>query len=135
MIHSQQRPSRPGVCVVNFCAAARAAARLLVLASLLASTMAVPIGAWAAPRSASSGKAAGSSGETAGPVDVNTASVDALVGLPGIGRATAQRIVDYRKEHGPFKSLDDLLNVRGIGEKSLARLKDRITIGSGGAKN
>ncbi len=63
------------------------------------------------------------------PVDINTADVDRLTELPGIGRAIAQRIVDYRKEHGPFKAVDELLNVRGIGDRSLARIRDRVTVG------
>ena len=62
-------------------------------------------------------------------IDVNTADVDTLSELPGIGRAIAQRIVDYRKEHGPFKSVDELLNVRGIGDRSLARIRERVTVG------
>ena len=90
----------------------------------------------AAPKTAAgTAKASAASGEKAAPVDVNSAGLEALIDLPGIGRSTAQRIIDYRKEHGPFKTVDELLNVRGIGEKSLARFRDRVTIGSGGSKN
>ena len=70
----------------------------------------------------------GSGAARAGTVDINTADVEALTALPGLGPALAQRIVDYRKEHGPFKTVDELLNVRGIGERSLARFRDRITV-------
>ena len=63
------------------------------------------------------------------PINVNTADVDTLTELPGVGHAIAQRIVEYRKEHGPFKSVDELLNVRGIGDRSLARMRDRVTVG------
>ena len=64
------------------------------------------------------------------PIDINTADVETLVGLPGIGPAIAQRVVDYRKEHGPFKTVEELLNVRGIGDRLLARLRDRVTVGA-----
>lgn len=72
----------------------------------------------------------GAGSERARIVDVNTADLDTLCTLPGIGRGIAQRILDYRKEHGPFKKVDELLNVRGIGERSLARIRDRVTVGS-----
>jgi competence protein ComEA len=75
--------------------------------------------------------AAGAAGAEAdkSPVDINAADSVKLTELPGIGPALAQRIVDYRKEHGPFKSIDELVNVRGVGERLLERLRDRLTIG------
>ena len=63
------------------------------------------------------------------PVDVNTASVEQLMSVPGIGQVVAQRIVEFREKNGPYKSVDDLLKVQGIGEKSLAKLRDRISVG------
>jgi competence protein ComEA len=63
-------------------------------------------------------------------ININTAGVDELVALPGIGRAYAERIVEYRAKNGPFKKPEDLLNVRGIGEKTLERIRDRVTVGS-----
>ena len=63
------------------------------------------------------------------PVDLNQASLDQLTELPGIGPTTAQRIVEYREKNGPFRKIEDLMNVRGIGEKKFLRLKDRITVG------
>lgn len=63
-------------------------------------------------------------------VNINEASLEHLIALPGVGPSLAQRIVDYRKEHGPFKTIEELLNVRGIGEKSFVRLRDRITVGT-----
>ena len=65
------------------------------------------------------------------PVDVNTADVDELDTLYGIGPALAQRIIDYREEHGPFNSLEELLEVKGIGEATLEKFRDRAVAGGG----
>lgn len=62
-------------------------------------------------------------------VNINTASSAELDKLPRIGPKVAQRIIDYRKEHGPFKRVEELMKVKGIGEKTFARLKDLVTIG------
>jgi len=62
-------------------------------------------------------------------VNINTAGVDELVTLPGIGKTYAARIVEYRQKNGPFKKVEDIVNVRGIGEKTFERIKDRLTIG------
>ena len=61
-------------------------------------------------------------------VDINTATVEELDNLPGIGPTTAQNIIDYRTEHGPFQKTDDLLDVPGIGPATFALLKDLITV-------
>lgn len=58
-----------------------------------------------------------------GPVDINTADEAVLSSLPGVGSKTAIAIIDYRKQHGNFKSVDDLEQVKGIGSKKLAKLK------------
>ena len=65
-------------------------------------------------------------------VDINAASVDQLMSLPGIGAAKAAAIVKYRDEHGPYHSAEDLLEVKGIGEALLRKIQPHIT--TGGAK-
>jgi competence ComEA-like helix-hairpin-helix protein len=59
-------------------------------------------------------------------VNVNAAGAAELAQLPGLGPATAQRIVDHRRTHGPFTSLEGLLNVPGIGPATLARLRPHL---------
>ncbi|MCP3982370.1 MAG: helix-hairpin-helix domain-containing protein [bacterium] len=56
-------------------------------------------------------------------LDLNSASFDELIGVPGIGKATAGRIITFREENGPFLRVEDLLKVKGIGEKSLEKLR------------
>lgn len=65
----------------------------------------------------------------AGALDVNKASVEELVTLQGIGPTYAERIVQYRTEHGAFKSVQELTEVKGIGDKTVAAIEDQITVG------
>jgi competence protein ComEA len=68
---------------------------------------------------------------TSGPpavLDLNAATADQLDALPGIGPATAQAIVQYRTEHGRFRSVDGLLSVRGIGPSKLAAIRSRLRV-------
>jgi competence protein ComEA len=63
-------------------------------------------------------------------VDVNNAPLEVLDTLPEIGPITAQRIIDYRTENGPFTSIEELLNVDGIGQVTFDKIKDLVTIGT-----
>jgi comEA protein len=67
-------------------------------------------------------------------VNINTASLEELQKLPRIGPQIAQRILDYRKENGSFKRVEDILKVRGVGEKMFEQLKDQITVGEATSK-
>lgn len=61
-------------------------------------------------------------------VNINTASEHFLKRLDGIGEATAREIIKYREEHGFFNSADELLNVKGIGEKTLEKIRERVVV-------
>lgn len=62
------------------------------------------------------------------PVNLNTATQAQLETLPGIGAATAKRILEYRQKSGSFKKIEELMNVKGIGEKSFLKLKPHVTV-------
>jgi competence protein ComEA len=66
--------------------------------------------------------------EAASPLNLNTATQTQLEALPGIGARTAERIIEYRQKNGGFKKVEDLMNVRGVGEKSFLKLKPMITV-------
>ena len=76
----------------------------------------------AAPTSAAGGA------QGSGPVNINTAGVEELKTLNGIGDSLAQAIVDDRERNGPFTSVDDLVRVSGIGAKTLARFADKVCV-------
>lgn len=73
-------------------------------------------------------QADGGTGAPPGPVDLNTATAEQLDTLPGVGPSTAQAILEYRQQHGRFESVDELLDVRGIGDAKLAQLRDRVRV-------
>lgn len=61
-------------------------------------------------------------------VNVNTASTAELTALPGVGERTAERIVQFRNEHGAFVSIDDLVKVKGIGTKTLEKIRPMVVL-------
>ena len=65
----------------------------------------------------------------AGSVDINSADAAALATLDGVGEAKAEAIIAYRSANGPFKSVEELANVKGIGDKIIEANRDRITVG------
>jgi competence protein ComEA len=66
----------------------------------------------------------------AAPLDLNTATVAQLQALPGIGPRTAQLIVEHRQKNGGFKKVEELMNIKGIGEKSFLKIKPLVTVGA-----
>jgi competence protein ComEA len=85
------------------------------------------------PRKAAAGGAAAavagdgaSGGGASGPVSLNTATSEQLDQLDGVGPATAQKILEWRKQHGGFRSVDDLKQITGIGPKKFEALKDKV---------
>jgi len=66
--------------------------------------------------------------EKAPKVDLNRATADELMELPGIGAKVAARIVAFREERGPFDEIEELMNVRGIGEKTFLKIESRLTL-------
>ena len=64
----------------------------------------------------------------AGRININTASAELLKELPGIGDALAARIVEYREAHGPFAATEDIMAVKGIGEKTYGNIEEMITV-------
>jgi competence protein ComEA len=71
---------------------------------------------------------ASSSASASAPINLNTATAAQLETLPGIGKSTAERILEYRQKNGSFKKVEDLMNVRGVGEKSFLKLKPLVTV-------
>lgn len=87
--------------------------------------------------SAGLASAAGKAAPT-GKVNINAASADQLSALPGVGAKLAARIVEYRQKSGAFKSVQELMNVKGVGEKNFEKLQPYLTTGdtpkAGGAR-
>ncbi|WP_317698666.1 helix-hairpin-helix domain-containing protein [Aeromicrobium sp. REDSEA-S32_B7] len=80
------------------------------------------------PAAAVAGPGTGGTGGPGVAVNLNTATLEELDALPGVGPVTAQAILDWRTENGRFTSVDDLLDVAGIGEKTLEDLRDRVSV-------
>jgi competence protein ComEA len=73
-------------------------------------------------------KAAQAKASPAPAVNINTAPAEQLERLPGVGPKTAARIVEYRQKNGGFKKVEELMNVRGIGEKAFLKMKGQLTV-------
>jgi len=82
------------------------------------------------PRAVAGGAsgAVASGSASMGKVNINTATASELEALPGVGEVIAQRIVDYRTANGPFGSVDELIDVSGIGESTLASMRELVTV-------
>jgi competence protein ComEA len=94
--------------------------------AFLASALPIPVAAQQTPTPATGGAKKGAANVV---VNINTAAVGDLQHLPGIGAKTAARIVEYRQKNGPFKKAEELMNVRGVGEKNFLKLKSLVTVG------
>ena len=98
---------------------------VLGLACLLIALCAMPGYAYsAAPRDDAAAR-------DVAPVDINKATAEVLTSIPGVGQATAQRIVDWRGENGPFRRVEDLMKIKGIGEKSFAKIRPYVKVSKG----
>ncbi|HSP90551.1 MAG TPA: helix-hairpin-helix domain-containing protein [Vicinamibacterales bacterium] len=98
---------------------------LFVAAIIAAAALAV-----AAPSSASplQEKSQDAKAAPAQAVNLNTAPAEQLERLPGVGPSTAARIIEYRQKNGGFKKIEELMNVRGIGEKAFLKMKSQVTV-------
>ena len=95
---------------------------------LVAGAVALAIVAFASARPLAQQSSSSQAPATAPLVNLNTATAADLEKLPGIGPATAARIVEYRQKNGPFKKTEELMNIQGIGEKSFLKLKTLVTV-------
>src|SRR5512146_651213 len=105
----------------------RLAVRTLVLVALVISAQ-----AWTAaqkPQPAKADAATTATATASALINLNTATAEQLDALPGVGPKIAGRIIEYRQKNGPFKKVEDLMNVKGIGEKAFLKMKNRLTVG------
>ena len=79
-------------------------------------------------RPGQAGRGQGRLPRSTSPININTATAAQLETLPGIGARTAQAIVDHRQKNGSFKKIEELMNVKGIGEKSFLKLKPMVMV-------
>jgi competence protein ComEA len=103
--------------------------RTLLTAIALVSLAGVvhPARAGQAPRAAAA-RAKAKPAASGATVNINTASAAELDALPGIGAKTAALIIEYRQKNGPFKKIEELMNVRGVGEKNFLKLRAQLSV-------
>jgi competence protein ComEA len=104
----------------------RADLELVNLAAKLADGLQVVVPRRAPPSAGGAAPADGAAAAAAGPVHLNTATLEQLDALPGVGPVTAQKILDYRQKHGAFSSVNDLDAIPGIGPARLEQLRDLV---------
>lgn len=92
---------------------------------------ALPYSAAAAEPQSSESEARASAADEADRVELNSADQAALETLPGVGPRTAELIIEYRNENGGFEKIEDLMNVRGIGERTFLRLRELVRVDGG----
>ena len=103
--------------------------RMMTALVLVLGLVATAVSAQEAARPAKASTVSASAGA---PVNLNTATMTQLEALPGIGKSTAERILEYRQKNGGFKKIEELMNVQGIGEKNFLKLKPQLTVGASG---
>ena len=92
--------------------------------------LAVLVGSASAQQPATAARPDARTSKPAAVVNINTASVTELQELPGVGAKTAARIIDYRTKKGPFRKIEELMNVQGVGEKSFLKFRSQLTVGT-----
>jgi len=103
----------------------RLATRTVVLVALIVAAQTWLVAQKAQPAKGNTGSAAAA----VAVINLNTATAEQLDSLPGIGAKVAARIIEYRQKNGPFRKIEDLMNVRGIGEKAFLKMKNRLSVG------
>src|ERR1700752_1934541 len=101
-----------------------------MLRTLFAIAVAAGVIAQAHPAGAQTSTSRSAKAALVANVNINTASAPELEALPGIGQKTAERIIEYRQKNGPFKKVEELMNVRGVGEKNFLKLKPQLSVGA-----
>ena len=108
--------------------------RVLLMLLAVVAMAAIPAAAQQATAEKPAKPAAAGPAKPAAPaaalVNINTATQAQLESLPGLGPKVAERIIEYRQKNGVFKKVEDLMNVKGIGEKNFLKLKARLSVGA-----